>query len=138
MKAEIHPKYDEVKATCSCGNVVVTRSTLCQDFHLDVCSACHPFYTGEQRIVDTAGQVERFMNRLKSYGSFTEEKEERAQQAQEKRDKTFLNQQILALDLSDRVFQILTDFNSVVVSQWQEGQPLIHFNPQDCHIRLSI
>jgi large subunit ribosomal protein L31 len=62
VKAKIHPNYVEAKIRCSCGNEVITRSTR-QAMHLDVCSSCHPFYTGEQRIVDTAGRVERFNRR---------------------------------------------------------------------------
>ncbi|MEY8199387.1 MAG: 50S ribosomal protein L31, partial [Colwellia sp.] len=53
MKKDIHPKYAEFKATCSCGNVVTTRSTIGKDMHLDVCSACHPFYTGKQKAAET-------------------------------------------------------------------------------------
>ena len=64
MKAEIHPEYTEVSATCSCGNVIKTRSTLCKDFHLEVCSNCHPFYTGRQKILDSGGRVERFRRRF--------------------------------------------------------------------------
>ena len=64
MKADIHPKYDAVTATCSCGAVHVTRSTLCKDIHLDVCAHCHPFYTGKQKIVDTGGRVDRFNKRF--------------------------------------------------------------------------
>ncbi|MGC1954170.1 MAG: 50S ribosomal protein L31 [Gammaproteobacteria bacterium] len=60
MKAEIHPKYEEITVTCSCGNTFTTRSTLGRDLHLDVCSACHPFYTGKQKIMDTAGRVDKF------------------------------------------------------------------------------
>ena len=61
MKADIHPKYADVSVTCSCGNTFVTRSTLGKpQYHVEVCSACHPFYTGKQKIVDTAGRVERF------------------------------------------------------------------------------
>lgn len=64
MKAEIHPRYyPAARVTCSCGNTWTTGSTK-PEIRTDVCSACHPFYTGEQRIVDTAGQVERFMKRL--------------------------------------------------------------------------
>ncbi len=63
MKQGIHPKYQEATVTCACGNTWVTRSTR-PVLHVDVCSNCHPFYTGEQRIVDTAGQVERFMRRV--------------------------------------------------------------------------
>ncbi len=60
MKAKIHPEYQEITVTCSCGNTWTTRSTLGKDLHVEVCSACHPFYTGKQKIVDTAGRVERF------------------------------------------------------------------------------
>jgi large subunit ribosomal protein L31 len=64
MKAGIHPKYEVMKATCSCGNVIEVRSTLGKDMNLDVCSACHPFYTGKQRNVDTGGRVDRFKKRF--------------------------------------------------------------------------
>lgn len=60
MKEKIHPKYTEITVTCSCGNTFKTRSTLGRDLHVEVCSTCHPFYTGTQKIVDTAGRVERF------------------------------------------------------------------------------
>jgi large subunit ribosomal protein L31 len=60
MKAGIHPNYTEIKVTCSCGNIFDTRSTSGKPLHIEVCSACHPFYTGKQKIVDTAGRVERF------------------------------------------------------------------------------
>jgi large subunit ribosomal protein L31 len=60
MKAEIHPNYQELKVTCSCGNEFVTQSTLKDELHIEVCSACHPFYTGKQKIVDTAGRVDKF------------------------------------------------------------------------------
>ncbi len=63
MKANIHPKYAEATVTCACGNTWTTMSTR-GNIRTDLCSACHPFYTGEQRIVDTAGQVDRFMRRL--------------------------------------------------------------------------
>jgi large subunit ribosomal protein L31 len=59
MKSGIHPKYEEVTITCGCGNVVKTRSTG-GNLHVEICSACHPFYSGKQKIVDTAGRVERF------------------------------------------------------------------------------
>jgi large subunit ribosomal protein L31 len=60
MKADIHPKYDEVNVSCSCGNTFKTRSTAGHDLSLDVCSACHPFYTGKQKMLDTAGRVDKF------------------------------------------------------------------------------
>jgi large subunit ribosomal protein L31 len=62
MKANIHPNYVEATIVCACGNTWVTRSTR-DRVHLDVCSRCHPFFTGEQRIMDTAGRVERFKKR---------------------------------------------------------------------------
>ncbi len=60
MKSKIHPDYQEVEVTCSCGNKFTTRSTLGKPLHVEVCSSCHPFYTGKQKIVDTAGRVEKF------------------------------------------------------------------------------
>lgn len=69
MKAEIHPKYETVTATCSCGNVITTRSTRCQDFLVDVCSQCHPFFTGKQKVMDTGGRVDRFNKRFGARGS---------------------------------------------------------------------
>jgi large subunit ribosomal protein L31 len=62
MKAKIHPRYEEATIVCACGNTWKTRSTR-PTVHLDVCSRCHPYFTGEQRIVDTAGRVERFRKR---------------------------------------------------------------------------
>ncbi|ADC72871.1 MULTISPECIES: 50S ribosomal protein L31 [unclassified Thioalkalivibrio] len=65
MKADIHPNYHNVKVICSCGTQFETRSTLSKDeMHVDVCSQCHPFYTGKQKIVDTAGQVDKFNRRF--------------------------------------------------------------------------
>ena len=60
MKADIHPKYNEVNIKCSCGNTFKTRSTAGRDLNLDVCSQCHPFYTGKQKLMDTAGRVDKF------------------------------------------------------------------------------
>jgi len=59
MKEGIHPTYDPIRIVCACGNVFETRSTVA-DIHVDICSACHPFYTGKQKLIDTAGRVERF------------------------------------------------------------------------------
>ena len=63
MKPDIHPRYEEIEVTCACGNTFRTRSTHEGDLHVEVCSACHPFYTGQQKIVDTAGRVEKFRRR---------------------------------------------------------------------------
>ena len=64
VKADIHPHYGEIMARCSCGNEIKTRSTLGEDISFDVCSQCHPFYTGKQKIVDTGGRVDRFNKRF--------------------------------------------------------------------------
>lgn len=60
MKPDIHPVYQTITVTCSCGNTFKTRSTTDKDLHLDVCSACHPFFTGKQKISDTGGRVDKF------------------------------------------------------------------------------
>jgi len=59
MRDGIHPKYNLTKITCACGNVIETRSTI-KDIKVEICSACHPFFTGKQKLVDTAGRIERF------------------------------------------------------------------------------
>jgi large subunit ribosomal protein L31 len=60
MKEGIHPKYSEIDVTCSCGNTFKTASTNSKPLHIEVCSSCHPFYTGKQKVMDTAGRIERF------------------------------------------------------------------------------
>ena len=75
MKAEIHPDYFETKIRCACGNEVQTYATV-KDMHIDICSNCHPFYTGKQKLVDTAGRIEKFNRK---YGkSKTQQSEEPA------------------------------------------------------------
>ena len=69
MKEKGHPKYAEIQVTCSCGNTFTTRSTMSRALHVEVCSACHPFYTGKQKIVDTAGRVERFKQKYARPGA---------------------------------------------------------------------
>jgi len=64
MKKGIHPKYEPATITCACGNVIETRSTV-KNIQVEICSACHPFFTGKQKLVDTAGRIERFN---KKYG----------------------------------------------------------------------
>ncbi len=64
MKEGIHPAYAPAKIACACGNVIETRSTVA-DIHVELCSACHPFFTGKQKLVDTAGRVERFRRKYK-------------------------------------------------------------------------
>ncbi len=68
MKAEIHPEYGQLTATCSCGNVVEVGSTLVESIHIDVCSKCHPFYTGKQKAAETGGRIDRFNKRFGALG----------------------------------------------------------------------
>ena len=63
MKAEIHPKYEVIDVTCACGHSFKTRSTHNGELHIEICSDCHPFFTGKQKLVDTAGRVDRFNKR---------------------------------------------------------------------------
>ncbi len=65
MKEGIHPKLNEITVTCSCGNEIKTRSVKKGDYTTEVCSACHPFYTGKQKIMDTAGRIEKFKAKYK-------------------------------------------------------------------------
>jgi large subunit ribosomal protein L31 len=72
VREKIHPQYFETTITCACGNVIKTRSTV-KDIHVEICSACHPFFTGKQKLIDSAGRVERF---IKKYGKKEENKKE--------------------------------------------------------------
>lgn len=63
MKPGIHPEYTEITVTCACGETFKTRSTKKGELHVEICSACHPFFTGKQKLVDTAGRVDRFNKR---------------------------------------------------------------------------
>lgn len=65
MKPKIHPKYEDTTFTCACGNVIETRSTIPPQVKVEICSGCHPFFTGTQKLVDTAGRVEKFRRRYK-------------------------------------------------------------------------
>ncbi|MBM3976877.1 MAG: 50S ribosomal protein L31 [Planctomycetes bacterium] len=65
MKADIHPKYHDCKVTCGCGNTFQTRATL-KEMRIEICSVCHPFYSGKQKFVDAAGRVDKF---VKKYGT---------------------------------------------------------------------
>ncbi len=62
MKKELHPEYHEIEVKCACGNSIKTRSTL-PELKVEICSACHPFFTGKQKLIDSAGRVERFQKR---------------------------------------------------------------------------
>lgn len=77
MKSDIHPKYNKVLVRCGCGNTFETSSTS-KEIHAEICSACHPFYTGKQKFVDTAGRIERFQ---KKYGqNYFQKKDEKKQE----------------------------------------------------------
>lgn len=72
MKQNIHPSYKEVSVTCSCGNAFTTKSTLAKDsLRVEVCSVCHPFYSGKQRIVDSAGRVDKFRQKYAMFSQKT-------------------------------------------------------------------
>lgn len=68
MKAAIHPDYREVRVVCACGNTFATRSTHKGDIHVEICSQCHPFFTGKQKLMDTAGRIERFRRKYAKPG----------------------------------------------------------------------
>ena len=95
-KEGIHPSYNNINVKCACGSNFETRSTNKGDIVVEICAACHPFFTGEQRIVDTAGQVERFMNKLGSAqeGGAVSKKQVRREQmmAETQRARTFTPQ----------------------------------------------
>jgi large subunit ribosomal protein L31 len=67
MKASIHPEYKAATVTCACGNIIETRSTV-QKIHVEICSNCHPFFTGKQKLLDSAGRVEKFRKKYKLKG----------------------------------------------------------------------
>lgn len=83
MKPEIHPKYVNVKVKCACGNEFETRSTNTKDLSMDICSNCHPFFTGKQKLIDTAGRVDRFRRK---YAKLDAAKAEAKTQEQPKAD----------------------------------------------------
>ena len=75
MRAKIHPKYQSCTVTCACGNVIETQSVI-STVRVDICGSCHPFYTGKQKFVDTAGRVDKFRQRYGKVGSSTVEDED--------------------------------------------------------------
>jgi large subunit ribosomal protein L31 len=103
MKENIHPAwYPEAQVICACGNTWVTGATQ-PELRTDICSACHPFYTGEQRIVDTEGQVDRFMKRLQQRDSIRQDAEDRAAA------RTPANLPLSDLGIGKRYAQLLSD-----------------------------
>ncbi len=123
MKETIHPTwFPEAVVTCACGNTWVTGATVAQ-IRTDICSACHPFYTGEQRIVDTEGQVDRFMKRLQVRDNIRQEAEERVAA------KTPANLSLADLELGKRYLEALNeagittagDFMNVLTEKGDDG-----------------
>lgn len=111
MKPEIHPTYyPEAKVICACGNTWTTGSTV-ETIHTDVCSDCHPFYTGEQRIVDTEGQVDRFYRKLEARQEYLQEAAER------EAAKTSPEIPIAELELGKRVQSTLEKAGITIVGQ---------------------
>lgn len=126
MKEGIHPKYyPNAKVVCSCGATWTTGSTV-ELIRTDVCSNCHPFFTGEQRIIDTAGQVDRYHKRMKQRDLHEAEEKARLELALRKRREALLRQQIEALDLGDRVHKLLVDAGMVTIGdllkKMEEGE----------------
>jgi large subunit ribosomal protein L31 len=85
LKEKIHPKYFETTITCACGNVIHTRSTV-KDIRVEICSACHPFFTGKEKLIDTAGRVERFRRKYRSLEEKKGKQEEKEVKSKEKQD----------------------------------------------------
>ena len=74
MKAAIHPAYNEIRVMCACGNSFTTRSTHKGDIHVEICSSCHPFFTGKQKLIDTEGRVDRFQKKYQKVKDAAEAK----------------------------------------------------------------
>ena len=120
MKDGIHPKYyPEAKVICSCGASWTTGSTV-EEIRTDVCSSCHPFFTGEQRIIDAAGQVDRYHKRMKCHDMHMADEKARAELALRKREDALLRQQIEALELSERVNKALANAGIVRIGDLTE------------------
>ena len=77
MKAKIHPKYHQTTITCACGNIINTGSTT-KDLKVEICSACHPFYTGEMKYIDTLGRVDKFMAKRQAAGNYQKKKKQKS------------------------------------------------------------
>jgi large subunit ribosomal protein L31 len=80
VKPGIHPQYEEVEVRCACGNTFKTRSTK-TELHLEICSACHPFFTGRQKLIDTEGRVERFTKRFGAQSAASRKEADKAAKA---------------------------------------------------------
>jgi len=123
MREEIHPKwYPEAVVVCACGNTWTVGATV-PEIRTDVCSACHPFFTGEQRIVDTEGQVDRFMKRLRVRDQIIAEEESREE------ERTSPDVPITEIELDKRYINVLVDNGIEVIgdllARWEGGDQAI-------------
>ena len=82
MKPDIHPQYNEITVTCACGNTFQTRSTK-DEIRLEICSNCHPFYTGKQKLVDSAGMVDKFQRRMQKTKAAKEQAQKKGKKKHE-------------------------------------------------------
>ncbi len=94
MKTDIHPKYKEIKFTCACGATFVAGSTIDKDFKTEICSNCHPFYTGKQKLVDTSGRVDKFMAKMKKAQAAAEKSVEKVKE-EEKEEKAEVKEEVV-------------------------------------------
>lgn len=94
MKTEIHPKYGKTTIKCACGNEFETRSTVSPEIHVELCSVCHPFYTGKQKFVDTAGRVDKFQARMKK-AEEVKKTDSKPKKTEDKKDEVKTNQDAL-------------------------------------------
>ena len=102
MKQNIHPKYHEIKITCSCGNTFVTGTTLDADtLSVDICSKCHPFYTGEQKIVDTDNLVKRYEERVEKAKGMSFQSKRAKMEARRRKDQEMASKPTATLSLRD-------------------------------------
>jgi len=99
MKTDIHPNYQEISTTCSCGNVLPVMSTLKDNLSLDVCSKCHPFYTGKQKMLDSGGRVKKFQDRFGASGASKSEPKKEEPKAEE----------LVAEDSSDEIVETVAE-----------------------------
>jgi large subunit ribosomal protein L31 len=83
MKANIHPKYEKTVIKCACGNEIETRSTASPEIHVELCSACHPFFTGKQKFVDTAGRVDKFRARMEAASAKQKTEKKQSEKSEE-------------------------------------------------------
>ena len=114
MKEGIHPKYQEVEARCACGNTFKTRSTK-PELHLEICSACHPFFTGRQKLIDTEGRVERFN---KKFGAQTSEQRKTAAKAKKADDRESGRARQPRPPSATPTFQLATSRSSAIRYLW--------------------